>query len=339
MGKRLSSIDNAKGVLIYLVILGHVAERFVPKSFLAGRVQLWIYFFHMPAFVFLAGLFSKKIVREKRVDKAFGYLLLYCFMKVVFYLSNVYVKGADKAEFHFFTENGIPWFCMAMFWWYLITILLERFPPAAVLSVSLILGILSGYFPVEGGFLVILRTICFYPFFYAGFITDPEALLRLTRNRKGRVAGILVLVAAMLFSFLAVNRSKQWMMLFRGRYHYAEIGAEFCGITGAVCRVAAYVFSTILSLALISVVPDRNTWLTKVGRRTLPVYVFHGTFYTCLIGKVDFIKEWIRSGHIFLHCVVFSIFILLLTMLPPFEWIVHRIMEIPGKAAEICKNS
>ena len=61
MRMRDNRLDVAKGVLIVLVVLGHLLEE-VSGEWEDGLVRLVltvIYAFHMPAFVFLAGLTAK----------------------------------------------------------------------------------------------------------------------------------------------------------------------------------------------------------------------------------------------------------------------------------------
>ena len=247
--KRYEWFDNAKGFLIYCVILGHVVERFLSRSWLAGRIQLWIYLFHMPAFVFLAGLFSKRAVMERRVDKALSYLFLFYFLKAAFYAAGIYVKGAENAEFLLFTESGIPWFCLAMCWWYLAAILTRSLSPAIVLTGSLVLSAITGYFPIDGSFLVLFRTFNFFPFFYLGYLTDPAQLRQLTQNKAARIAGALILTAAMGMCFLFYGKADKLLMLLRGRYRYEEIGKELCGIGGCFCRMTIFILSGIMILS------------------------------------------------------------------------------------------
>ena len=54
MAIRLDYLDKAKGILIILVVIGHIWQ--------SGPVFNIIYAFHMPAFFFISGLFSKKTV-------------------------------------------------------------------------------------------------------------------------------------------------------------------------------------------------------------------------------------------------------------------------------------
>ena len=57
-------IDNAKGALIVLVVMGHFLLPIANTWFNTGCLYL-IYSFHMPCFVFLSGYLSKGIYRGK----------------------------------------------------------------------------------------------------------------------------------------------------------------------------------------------------------------------------------------------------------------------------------
>ena len=68
--------DNFKGILIFLVVFAHFlyAYRSLSSSF-ASHLVNFIYFFHMPAFVFTTGYFSRSENSNK--PKAYLKLLVY----------------------------------------------------------------------------------------------------------------------------------------------------------------------------------------------------------------------------------------------------------------------
>src|SRR5690625_3778578 len=51
--------DNAKVVLIFLVVFGHMIQPFIGDSHGMNTLYMWMYTFSMPAFIFLAGFFAK----------------------------------------------------------------------------------------------------------------------------------------------------------------------------------------------------------------------------------------------------------------------------------------
>lgn len=67
--QRVDWVDYAKGIGIFLVVVGHVLRGLDGDAMLEGRtwfpvVDNWIYAFHMPLFFFLSGLFATRAVRE-----------------------------------------------------------------------------------------------------------------------------------------------------------------------------------------------------------------------------------------------------------------------------------
>ena len=67
--KRDGKMDNLKGILIIMVVLGHLTELLL-KSGEGGIVYRLIYAFHMPAFIFISGYFAKsdfkKIIKSDK---------------------------------------------------------------------------------------------------------------------------------------------------------------------------------------------------------------------------------------------------------------------------------
>lgn len=60
--KRDYSFDFLKGVLIFLVVWGHVIQILGPESYLKNPLYIWIYSFHMPLFIFISGYFASNSI-------------------------------------------------------------------------------------------------------------------------------------------------------------------------------------------------------------------------------------------------------------------------------------
>lgn len=75
---RNNSIDIAKGLLIFLVVLGHAPEG-------SDAVHKYIYWFHMPAFFIISGLFLRETfcLREEVKKKAKRLLVPYLVFSIV----------------------------------------------------------------------------------------------------------------------------------------------------------------------------------------------------------------------------------------------------------------
>ena len=56
---RLTVLDNTKGLLIFLVVFGHLVERLTGDGGIVKSVYLSVYSIHMPAFALLAGMTTR----------------------------------------------------------------------------------------------------------------------------------------------------------------------------------------------------------------------------------------------------------------------------------------
>ena len=60
-------IDNLKVILIFLVVFGHLIERYIDTNSTLLGVYMFIYIFHMPLFVFVSGFLSKNIYKSRKI--------------------------------------------------------------------------------------------------------------------------------------------------------------------------------------------------------------------------------------------------------------------------------
>ena len=60
-------IDNLKVILIFLVVFGHLIERYIDTNSTLLGVYMFIYIFHIPLFVFVSGFLSKNIYKSRKI--------------------------------------------------------------------------------------------------------------------------------------------------------------------------------------------------------------------------------------------------------------------------------
>ena len=162
--ERIFIWDNLKFILIFLVVLGHFADFHTATDINMKRLYLYIYLFHMPLFIFISGLFSKR----KRYTKIFEYLILYLGIKKLFFIVDLIIN--KDTSFSLFNEGGLPWFMLALMWSNLITIFTNKLNPKYLLTVSIILACFIGYDASITDTFAISRTVVFYPFFLSGYL-------------------------------------------------------------------------------------------------------------------------------------------------------------------------
>lgn len=103
-------LDVAKGALIILVVLGHLLEATAGWEARTTRLPLTaIYMFHMPAFVFLAGITAKSTQLPRRI----GVFLVLLVVFQTLYFFAVPLLGLERT-FSLVRPFWILWFLLAM---------------------------------------------------------------------------------------------------------------------------------------------------------------------------------------------------------------------------------
>ncbi|AJY74363.1 acyltransferase family protein [Paenibacillus beijingensis] len=256
--------DNVKFVLIAFVVIGHVLEPLYSTSETAKALYNFIYFFHIPLFVFITGYFSKKS------GKLGPYLVLYVIFETLYSLLDYVLNGRANLKFTFFLPYWITWYLLAVMLWKIALPYFTklRYP---VLFASCI-AVLSGYASSELGYtLSALRAINFFPFFLAGYDMKRE-YFRYLFNRPVKIASVfmMILTLGLLFRY-GQNLNCEWLW---GSFTYSKLGSPewYAGIY----RVAIGAVSVMLSLCVLSLIPTGRTRISEHGIRTIYPFLLHG---------------------------------------------------------------
>ncbi|MGI6221542.1 MAG: acyltransferase family protein [Coriobacteriales bacterium] len=273
MGGRIHFIDNLRGVLILLVVLGHFYLNGRAEAQVTGLLYSTIYLFHMPLFVFVSGFLAKRVyTKEKglRANKIINLVVLgFLFQAVII----AFYPGPETIIVFLKTLNfgSTPWYLISLASWYLITPVLARSKPLPTIIVSVVLGLLAGCVEVFDDTFSIARTFMFLPFFVTGYYCSTERLERVSRSRSAKV----VAVAAALFVVC------YWMgggslLLRQFTYVYGNSPYPSTVLQGVLGRGTVYLVAVWLSVAVVSIIPKREVrWLAFLGKNTLSIYVFH----------------------------------------------------------------
>ncbi|WP_051297309.1 acyltransferase family protein [Brevibacterium album] len=260
-------IDNAKGVLIVLVVLGHLLEGLSSgwDDGLGRLVLTSIYAFHMPAFVFLAGITAK----SKRLgERILNLLLTLLAAQLVYYVAER--LAGDPFEWSWIRPHWILWFLFAMIAWYFTVPLIERAPRVMVV-VSVATGLLAGAVPFADYEFSLSRALVFWSFFVLGkvfgrtLLTWPSALLPWFR------VGMVIAAACPPLALFVADLEREWLYGSRN-YEWLEVGL----VHGIFIRLCLYLIAGLAIVALLTAVPDRTTSVTTIGARSLSVYLLHG---------------------------------------------------------------
>src|SRR5690625_3012262 len=210
--QRNAYFDNARLVLIFLVVFGHMIQPFINGSTAVNTFYMWVYTFHMPAFIFLSGFFAKGSGSLAYVGRLARRLLIpYLIFQVIYTIFYIYV-GQMSVPTDLFYPRWSLWFLLSLFCWHLLLIIFKRFPPLISLALALQLGVIVGYFSEVGHTYSLSRTIVFFPFFLAGYWVTKEHL-RLLKHSYVKMATILIM------GVIAVARSEEHTSELQSRGH------------------------------------------------------------------------------------------------------------------------
>jgi fucose 4-O-acetylase-like acetyltransferase len=333
--KRVAKWDNIRLVLIFCVVLGHIINYVELDQPDMNSVYLFIYAFHMPAFIFLSGLFAKNAVRNFRYDKAFTFLALYFVIKFSLFLTRVAL--AREASFKLLSTIGVDWYALCIFLFYLVTMFLQRFDMRYVLLISIFFGCMAGYDLTLGGRMVLARACSFYPFFALGFALDQESILKVSRKLWAKLLAIALVIAAAIVAAQCYDDLNWILPLLKG-FSYRNLDEELFQY-GGLYRLGCYAVAFLLIFAVIVLIPAVRGFWTKLGSRTMSIYAFHYCFIMVICSGLIIQKHHVKfllvrrmtEGQANAWIVGIALLITVVTALRPFDWLV-RLLTVPPLA-------
>ncbi len=288
---RIAIWDNLRFILIFLVVLGHFADYYTKQSVNMRILFLFIYAFHMPTFIFVSGLFSKRAVAQKDYRKVFEYFVLYLFTKIFLFCMRMIGTGSI-GSFSLFAEGGVPWFAFALAVFLLITMALQKLDKRYLFLFSVTLACFAGYDNNINARLALSRIIVFYPFFLAGYYMDANKLLCYFKQKKMMVVSVLALIGIVIVSNCCINRIYWIRPLLTGQNPFESLGDYYKW--GILLRAGCYLMSFLLIFITISLTPQKSGVISRWGQRSLQVYVLHYGFVYLFFGILDG-EKWVNK--------------------------------------------
>ncbi|MFJ9580396.1 acyltransferase family protein [Streptomyces sp. NPDC101191] len=268
---RAAYFDNAKLLAVVLVVCGHFWEPLIgqPEQRPVKALYLLVYAFHMPAFVFISGYFTRTYTAQPRQVRrlATGVLIPFILWGVLLALFNSFLTETQPKLLPL-TPVWVTWFLIALFLWRLSAPLWQnlRAPVTTTTAVFLAAGAFS-----LGAQLSITRVLQFLPFFVLGLTVSPERLAWLRDRVWARPAAVVAFVTAGVGAYvIAPDISAVWF--------YRSAGASELHVSylhWLVQASAVYAVGLVLTGAFLVLVPSRRTWFTALGAGTMSAFLLH----------------------------------------------------------------
>lgn len=289
--KRDYLIDNCKAILIFFVVWAHFLE-FI-YSDLSYTLQLIIYWFHMPVFVYFSGYLAK--YNPQKILKS---IIIPYFCVQIFGFFYYSAMGLTN-DFRLLASYSTLWYMIALTFWYVSIPFVEKVkkPPLLIFG-TIIFALIIGYDNSVGYSLSASRTIVFYPFFLLGYFSNTKKWFQFKNNKniyRIIVASLLVVTSILTIVFKDII-NVEWMY---NSQSYASLNYS------PIFRTMNYLISFLWILGFILFMPKKQNILSKIGKNTLPVYLLH-YFIVYAIYKTGIFSV---QGYAVLASFVFSIII------------------------------
>lgn len=270
--ERNAYFDNAKLFLVFFVVFGHMIQPFINDSAYVGTFYTWLYTFHMPAFIFLAGFYAKgKNSLDFILNLAKKLLIPYLIFQAIYSIYYFYIGKSGWLTDSIFYPHWSLWFLISLFSWHMLLIGFKKMHPAISLTTAVALGILVGYFDPIGHLFSLSRTFVFFPFFLLGHFASINQLMVLKQKRMKVLSVVAMSVIAIAIYFLP-DINSGWLLASKS---YSTLGVD---TFGSIARFTVYVTAFVMAASFLVWVPQRRFIFTKLGERTLYVYLLHGFF-------------------------------------------------------------
>ncbi|WP_027410784.1 acyltransferase family protein [Anoxybacteroides tepidamans] len=271
MSNRDWYFDNAKCVLILLVLLGHFLRPYIDKELVVHSLYVWIFFFHMPAFIFISGYFAKGFRRHGYFKKISKKLLLpYVVFQLLYSIYYTFLYDKSQWNIDIFTPQWSLWFLLSLFSWNVLLKIFVRIPKQLSLILALLLGVGAGMVEAEK-WLSLSRTFTFFPFFLLGFYLKRRHI-EILFSWPVRLFSLICLASMfILIYFYFPDLPQEWLY---GSKSYTTLGVH--EEIGAVGRLVIYGISTLMAFSFMALIPNRRLPISKFGTRTFYIYILHG---------------------------------------------------------------
>ncbi len=299
INKRDYFFDTLKGFLIIAVIVGNTLELASPTNVNVHYFILFLYMFHMPVFTFVSGYFSKRSKRTtiQKVKHIFTIYVLAQILYVAYY--NYILHG--ELDFTLLATQWTFWYLLSLTAWYIISDYIKN--EKLWFIGSIIFSLVIGFDTSVGSNGSFSRTFFFLPFFIAGMMFKREYIETIKKYRNYLLTGSIIILIILYFlqNYIPVDL----LFEYTNYEHFIDLG-----LFPLFCRAFHYIGAFLIGGFLLSIIPQKRTPLSSLGKMSLYMYLFHGTVANTMLPYLNFNTLFsciLSCVTIVLICIIISI--------------------------------
>ena len=293
-----------KFLLIVLVVFDHSLEE-ISLEHNYAIIRAWIYSFHMPAFIFISGYFSKHVRKNGGVRKT----IINCAIPY-FIFNTIFVLWTEKTlAINILTPRYIFGDLFSLLIWRLLIDDLKGI--RGILILSIILGLYIGGIHTADRFLAIFRTIVFFLYFLLGALTDEEAIVKIRKMPK--LCSVIMVVILSLCVIVLHIKNIIPVKAYENIQCYQKSGMS--NLQGDGIRLLSYGIGIAAVICIINLISNEKKCYTAYGSRAASIYIASAFSVIILYEFIDniwstnFLLNHIEVGILLSLCVtVITIF-------------------------------
>lgn len=332
--QRINRFDNLKGLLIIMIVFYHTLQlrMFIRNDelILPDYILSVLNCFLTPSFIFMSGLFtSKNWAQDKYVEKNVSNLLLpFLFFQLLHWgMFTRSLPGLLEPRYHL-------WYLLSLFVWRFMVIPFKKFKFSFLLSI--VLALLCGFTGANRLF-SLSRTVCYFPFFLAGYSMDKQKLLIFCKGSRQKALAVLVMCIISLLPIVLHYKGLPITEVCYMKNGYDSQGVS--SITGLLLRVFAYCIGFVYIACLVILMSDKKSILTTLGKNTMTVYIGHAFIiraYALLFRRLGYFSEMSEIGFLIFAFVITTAICMVLSerhVVDAYQRFVNLITKIFGNCS------
>ena len=294
--KRDLKLDTLKGILIILVVFGHIIERTNGDGGIGNKIYEYIYIFHMPLFIFISGFLTKPKDSFKSYGKSIAFILLPCCIFHCIHVVGLLLSGYSFDRQFCLIPSWTLWFLVSLAYW---RTFIQFFPnllnkyPLISFCTSIIISLICGLLP-GGSIFAIQRTMHFLPFFLLGYYIGNGIYTSISIPKPLALGSLLVIGLLVLFNIMPHDS----ISLLYGSIPY--------GYDRIIPKAYLLLCSFIMTFSIYNLC-EENLFFARIGKDSLIYYLYHGLLIVFILTPA--ISRYnLPSGNIF-YCVLYTAFL------------------------------
>ncbi|WNB91357.1 acyltransferase family protein [Bacillus sp. NEB1478] len=313
--------DNAKFILIFLVVFGHFISPIKGQNEWLYTIYNFIYTFHMPAFILIGGFFTKGVWRDGYLTKIFKKIFIpYLIFQIVYSFFYYDLYGKSEMKLDFFDPHWTLWFLLSLLFWNVLLKLFVKMKHPLILAIGI--GVAVGYIHELGTFLSLMRTFVFFPVFLLGHLLEKRDFKKIMKPSRKAAAAVFLVVLFITYHFFLPNGMKEW---FLASSSYSEI-IGYKTWFGGLIRLVMYGVMFLATFSVLALIPRRKMFFTAFGERTLYIYLLHGFILKYLFTTELFAS--IKENGLYFMLLFFAVIVTLFLASKPVIAIAQPLIEL-----------